>query len=466
MGLPLFNTNNKFIVIWEVYIFLITIMAAILTPLIIVFDIRDMALQPFLETLLTISFLLDIGIQFSTTYAVRQVLITDRNAIARRYLRSWFVIDLLAALPVVSALSFLGFGRYHKILQYLRLMRMLKLLRAWKTLNRARKLRFINPAIMKLSLLVFWILIAAHLVSCGWIFIGGNSIIPDLASPSSQHQQYMVAFYWTITTLTTIGYGDITPRSEIQLVYATFVMLLGAAIYGVIIGNIANIIASIDIAKSQFREKMENISTFLKYRNIPGKIQTRIREYYDYLWESRRGYEESQLLSDLPKSLKTQVAFILNREIIEKVPLFKGAGHGFIRDVVLNLKPVIYTPGDAVVVYGEIGHEMYFINRGELDVTNQDGSITYATLTSGQYFGEIALLLSAPRTATVRSQNYCDLYVLDKNTFDRILRRYPRFADNVEAIAATRRRELGLNEDMNSSAGAVEEGNGESPLQR
>jgi len=465
MKLPLFNADSKFIVIWEVYIFLITIMATILTPLIIVFKIQDMPLQPFLEALLTVSFLLDIGIQFNTTYAVRQVLITDRKAIARHYLKGWFVIDLLATFPVVPVLAFLGFGKNRGIFQYFRLMRMLKLLRARKTLNRTRKLRFINPAIMKLSLLVFWILIAAHLVSCGWIFIGGNSIIPDLSSPNSHQQQYMVAFYWTITTLTTIGYGDITPRSEMQLVYVTFVMLLGAAIYGIIIGNIANIIASIDIAKSKFREKMENISTFLKYRNIPGKIQTQIREYYDYLWESRRGYEESRLLSDLPKSLKTQVAFILNRDIIEKVPLFKGASRKFIRDVVLNLKPVIYTPGDAVVVYGEIGHEMYFINRGELDVTNQDGSITYATLSSGQYFGEIALLFSAPRTATVRSQNYCDLYVLDKNTFDKILRRYPRFANNVEAIAATRRRELGVNENMNASVETAEEGNGESPLQ-
>jgi voltage-gated potassium channel len=302
----------------------------------------------------------------------------------------------------------------------------------------------VNPAITRLFTLVFWILIAAHLVACGWIYLGGTGRYTSSGEFTSNGAVYLEAFYWTVTTLTTIGYGDIVPTNPVQFFYVIIVMLMGAAVYGFIIGNIANIIANIDVAKSQFREKLENVNTFLKYRNIPAELQKRIRDYYDYLWESRRGYEESSLLTDLPTALKTRVAFFLNREIIEKVPLFKSASPAFIRDVVLNLKPVIYTPGDKVVTRGEIGYEMFFINRGEVDVVNEDGSVTYATLTSGNYFGEIALLLSMPRTATVIARGYCDLYILDKDTFNNILQRYPGFAKEVEELAAARRKELGL----------------------
>ena len=105
---------------------------------------------------------------------------------------------------------------------------------------------------------------------------------------------------------------------------------------------------------------------------------------------------------------------------------------------------------------------MYFISRGAVDVTNEDENITYATLSAGQFFGEIALLLSTPRTATVRSRVYCDLYVLDKDTFDSILQRYPNFAMEVEELAETRRKELGLEAKEEEYVEIVEDGEIES----
>ena len=458
MQIPIIYPDSKFKIFWEVYILLVTVAVTIVAPLVLIFNIEMTAFLVFFDFLVTLSFACDIIIQFNTAYKSHLDLVTDRKAIAKHYLKGWFFFDLVATLPF-SWFFYSRYSRLNKVLRFFRLARLFKLFGSSKTLNRARKLSFVNPSIMRLFILVFWILIVGHLVACGWIFIGGVGTYSS--TYTSNADVYLEAFYWTITTLTTIGYGDITPSTPVQFIYVIFVMLLGAAIYGFIIGNIANIIANIDVAKSQFREKMENIDTFLKYRDIPGDLQKRIHDYYDYLWDSRRGYEESKLLEDLPTSLKTQVAFFLNRDIIEKVPLFKNASKEFVRDIILNLKPVIYTPGDSVVTFGEIGYEMYFISRGEVDVTNEDGSITYATLTSGQFFGEIALLLSTPRTATVKARDYCDLYILDKDTFSNILQRYPRFAKTVEELSDERRKELGLEKEEDDYVEIVEDDSSE-----
>ena len=461
MQIPLINPDSRFKVIWEIYILIMTVAVTIVAPLMVVFKL---VMTPFFinfDILVTFTFAADIIIHFNTAFRFRHELITDRKAIARRYLKGWFLIDLLATLPITWIFISSKYTALNRIFRFFRLTRLFKLLGSTKTLNRAKKLSFINPALMRLFVLIFWILVAGHLVACGWIFIGGVGEYTSSGEYTSNGAVYLEAFYWTVTTLTTIGYGDITPANPLQFIYVIIIMFMGAAIYGFIIGNIANIIANIDVAKSQFREKIENIDTFLKYRDIPGDLQTRIHDYYDYLWESRRGYEESKLLRDLPTSLKTQVAFFLNRDIIEKIPLFKDASREFIRDIILNLKPVIYTPGDAIITYGEIGYEMYFISRGEVDVTNEEGTVTYATLCSGQFFGEIALLLSTPRTATVKARDYCDLYVLDKDTFDNILQRYPRFAKNVEELSDARRKELGLENDEADYIEIVEEGSSE-----
>ena len=212
--------------------------------------------------------------------------------------------------------------------------------------------------------------------------------------------------------------------------------------YGLIIGNIANLIANIDVAKTQYKERMEKINTFLNYRNIPGKLKKKINNYYSYLWDSRRGYNESSVLEDLPDPLKVSVALYLNKEIIEKVPIFEGASDEFIKEIIMNLTPVVYTPGDPIVLTGEVGFDMFFISRGAVDVLSADEKTLYNTLHAGQFFGEIALLLSMPRTATIRAKEYCDLYRLDKHTFENVLSRYPDFAASIRKLASERKAEI------------------------
>ena len=75
---------------------------------------------------------------------------------------------------------------------------------------------------------------------------------------------------------------------------------------------------------------------------------------------------------------------------------------------------------------------------GTITVTDPATGTVIATLHSGDFFGEMALLDHAPRNATVRATDYCDLFVLAREAFDPILDRYPDFARHIRAIAAAR----------------------------
>ena len=429
----MFHPENKLRTSWDFFVLAVTVLGAIVIPLSVVFDLSSSPAAASVLWIIPAVFIADILVQFNTGFYRLGKTITRRSSIALRYLKSWFIPDLLAALPLGLLINSF-FPAPGTMLLLVSLNPLIKLIHSGATLYRIGGNR-INPAILRLVLLVFWILLVAHLVSCGWILISGNPQNLDSVP------LYIRAFYWTITTLTTIGYGDITPTGSVQTVFVIFIELLGAAMYGMIIGNIANLISHIDVAKSQYKDKLDKINAFLNYRNIPHDLQRKINDYYSYLWESRRGYDESAVIEDLPIALKTTVALQMNREIIEKVPLFQSASEDLIREIVLNLTPVVFTPGDTIVTAGEVGFQMYFISQGSVDVLSADEQTVYATLTAGQFFGEIALLLSMPRTATIRAREYCDLYRLDKDNFDRVIQRYPDFAERINELAEKRQAE-------------------------
>ncbi len=150
------------------------------------------------------------------------------------------------------------------------------------------------------------------------------------------------------------------------------------------------------------------------------------------------GYDESAVLSELPAALQSEVSLVLKQDYIEKIPFLKGASQELIRDMAFELRPEVFTPGNYVFRAGDDGRHLYFISHGRVEVTSPDGKTIYNTLKEGDFFGEIALLSSQPRTANVRTLDYCDMYTIDRETFEKVLDHYPDFAKQIREIAKTR----------------------------
>ncbi|NNC75108.1 MAG: cyclic nucleotide-binding domain-containing protein [Acidimicrobiia bacterium] len=90
---------------------------------------------------------------------------------------------------------------------------------------------------------------------------------------------------------------------------------------------------------------------------------------------------------------------------------------------------------------GETGDELFFINSGLVEVRSYDETQVVAELGDGDFFGEMALIESKPRANTVNALEHCNLYVLDRSSFERVLAEFPEFAAQVRAVAERRRAE-------------------------
>jgi glucose-6-phosphate 1-dehydrogenase len=141
---------------------------------------------------------------------------------------------------------------------------------------------------------------------------------------------------------------------------------------------------------------------------------------------------------------------VINRAVLEKVPLFAGTGDVFLHSLALALRPVVYAPGETIFRQGDAGREMYLVARGEVEVLD-DGTLL-AELGEGNYFGELSLLTDEPRAATARARTGCNLFLLSKRELLRVLRDHPRFA---RAILEAARARYGRSLDAEQCFGAL-----------
>ena len=128
---------------------------------------------------------------------------------------------------------------------------------------------------------------------------------------------------------------------------------------------------------------------------------------------------------------------VVTPDVLEESPMFKGADPLLLNAVILALRPGAAAERETIIQQGDMANEMYFICRGEVEVIDSSGKVVQ-TLEDGDFFGEIGLLMATKRTATVRAKTLCDLFVLTKQDFSRILQDHPQFADSMMQVAKER----------------------------
>jgi glucose-6-phosphate 1-dehydrogenase len=127
---------------------------------------------------------------------------------------------------------------------------------------------------------------------------------------------------------------------------------------------------------------------------------------------------------------------VINRDVLEKVPIFQNGTPSFLRKLALTLQPVTCGDGDTIITKGDVGNDMYFVCRGQVEVL--DGSKRLNVLGPGDHFGELALLHATPRNASVRAIGTCDVFALSKADFHQVLSDHPDMAAPIHDIARSR----------------------------
>jgi len=287
-----------------------------------------------------------------------------------RYSMTWLaLIDAIAILPFYLE-AFLSVDlRFMRVFRLLRLLKLTRYSAALQTLGAAvhGQRRVLGAALMIIvTLLVF---------ASSIIYLLENEAQPEAFASIPE------AMWWGLATLTTVGYGDVTPISAAGKVFGAFIMVLGIGMFALPAGILATAFAN----------------------------ELRKRE------------------------------FIVTWRMVASVPLFRRLDALLISEIVNLLELKVMPPRCAIIERGDQADAMYFISVGEVEV---DVPPEPRRLKAGDFFGEIALLKESPRTATVTSVTECQLLALRVNDFKRLLLTNPELREILTEVMEQRLAEL------------------------
>jgi len=434
--MPIFKYSGKFNTFWNLLIVFLILIISLRVPYQICYQTFK---YDFIYWFITVFFIIDIFVRFNSEIKIGIKILKTRKEITNYYLKKWFVIDMLAALPLAFIIQsfFKNSNHVIQVVTIFQILPLLKFFKAFSLFNDIQNAMNIIPSIMRLTKFIFLTYMqTVNLMSLGWVVVGGVANIGDVQFTNLE--KYLRGLYWCMTTITTIGYGDYSPdkSNNIQIIYTIFVQIIGVGIYSYIVANVAGLVANLDIAKANYMKKIEEISIFMRSKNIPLDIQEKVKNYYEYSWETTKNISETSVMTELPRLLALDISLFLNRGILQKVSFFKNADDIFIREIVQMLKQTTFIPGDYIIRQGEYGDCMYFLSSGQVEVLVNENKV--AVLQEGSPFGEAALLQGEKRNASIRAISYCDVYILTKENFDIIRIKYPDFNNELVKVIEER----------------------------
>eukprot|EP01043_Picozoa_sp_COSAG02_P044716 COSAG02_NODE_4021_length_5891_cov_414.995684_1_plen_1502_part_00 len=396
------------------------------------------------EVCIDVYFWIDIVLNFRTFfYDLDGHLVLDQKQVCMRYLRGWFLIDVVSCAPVMY-IEMLIYGTEQRqstdliALKSLRLLRMAKLLRLARIKHLLTRLEMQYKQVAQFGRVVkicFSILISAHFVACLWYFVGdgedqrlgvnaeGEDIIlrpwvkklygnieegvciesgVEISSTECDRlrkysvslvTKYLDALYYSVTTLTTVGYGDRVPNTNSEKLVSILCELAGSVTFGIIAGSLSAIALSESITAREIKDRSAKLDEFMRTKKVPQAMRQEIGTQLSNYFEKKSALDEKQAISCLPPKHQRDLVMAIYQPFLVDCPLLQGLEPALTSQLCLAMRPYFALGGDEIVVEGELGEEMYLITRGTIRLT----STRYPAYNSrqwedGAFFGELPVL--------------------------------------------------------------------------
>ncbi|KAK1270589.1 putative cyclic nucleotide-gated ion channel 18 [Acorus gramineus] len=416
---------------------------AVAGPACLVADLGLAIAVTFFRTIADLFYAAHIVLKFRTAFVApssrvfgRGELVRDERQIARRYLRSDFVIDLAATLPlpqVILIVQVLGASWY--------LLAIERQNNCWarecRKENGTMHLPMCKPSFLDCSSLdqperKAWLKTTRMLSHCD---VNNNDLnftygmfadaLSDEVMSSKFIEKYLYCLWWGLRNLSSYGQNLATSTYIGETSFAILISIVGLVLFSQLIGNMQTYLQSMTVRIEEWRVRRRDTEEWMRHRQLPQDLQERVRKFVQYKWLATRGVDEESILDSLPLDLRREIKRHLCLALVRRVPFFSQMDDQLLDAICERLVSSLCPQDTYIMQEGDPVNEMLFIIRGRLESSTTNGGRTgffnSITLRPGDFCGEElltwALMLSPAAnlplsTRTVRAIDEVEAFAL------------------------------------------------------
>lgn len=327
-----------------------------------------------------------------------------------------------------------------KTVRMLRLLKMLRVTRIMKLLDRHAKYTDWTVAMSSL-LTMLTIMYGTHLLACFWYMSGNTNelgwVHRLLSKPTAQcpvcpniHplNRYAHAMYSVLLM------GDMTAVSAAEKGYAILAYGVIIVIQGALAGLMSQLMMSSRMGEQEYVVKLAQLKAWMNARQFSRQDCRRIMNHFTANNQSSTYFDERQILSFLPIGISREISLDMYYDVLGQSPLFKLLGTELMLRLCEAVTPVSVIRSQTIFKTGDVGHEMYFIVKGEVEVTAGPHNSKLGFIGHGGFFGEQTIIEavdrkfgvgSCVRGRTISATTDSDLAMLETDTVLSICESFP-----------------------------------------
>lgn len=378
-------------------------------------------------------FAIDIVLTFFVAYLDKLsfLLIDDRHQIAKRYIKTWFFFDAVSTFPSEIARRMLP--DYLKPYGYFNMFRLWRLRRVGQMFARLEKDRNYNYVWIRCAKLISVSLFTIHLSACILYLIAhrykdqANTWLAASSTDTNKESLailYIKSIYWTTTTMTTTGYGDIHAVNWKEMIFSSFFMLFNMGLSAYFIGNMTTLIVERTGRTRKFRETIQAASGFAQRNHLPARLQDQMLAHLCLKYRADSEWVQQQEIIDLlPKAIQSSISNFLFYRYVEEVYLFNGVSNDMLFQLVSEMRAEYFPPKEDVILQNEAPTDFYILVSGAVEVIYKKSGVEQVLreLKSGDVCGEIGVLCYRPQVFTVRTKRLSQLLRMNRTQFRNII---------------------------------------------
>eukprot|EP00177_Eucheuma_denticulatum_P006201 GFKZ01011314.1.p1 GENE.GFKZ01011314.1~~GFKZ01011314.1.p1 ORF type:complete len:759 (-),score=136.18 GFKZ01011314.1:659-2905(-) len=414
------------------------------------------------ERFLDLAFLTDIVLSFFRAYQKMDGTIEDNpHKIRKSYLFSWFGVDVLGTFPWdIIALGVYGtesegpsillLPRFLRLLRLTRLFRLARLLRMSDKLSSLEVKLHVKAGYLRLATLFITVTLIAHWFACLFFYFGaitastcevGQDCVhvnwferDDGDVPEGNFGRYVAALYFSVYTITTIGYGDVVPENTLERIYVIVIMFFGAAMFAYVISQVSNVQDQLNESRVEHRKKMDQWMDYAKFHDLDDKLHAAIRKNLEEDFQKQRLRDEQALLEGISCDLRRKVLDKIHGESMSVSRLIRAIPEERRGHVYMHLQEMTVKENITLYENGDRPNGFYLIKEGRVRVQQADGNVK--VVKKGQFFGEQGVVFERAREETAKCMEKTDLIKVPRDAFMKVVDETAKVRKKLEAEEA------------------------------